>query len=293
VRFLVLLALLALIVPSGCVKKISVAPIAKSESGVWVCQRDFGCHASQPLEDLLLLLEIKHDHGLASIVAQTQRAWLRPAGSERWHLEDSFASKKAQIEPLLVQMGLVAPVFAENKTYDYGVILGSLVPSMRERARFLIDEWNKGVRFKQLVFLGGQRELDPSQESLAGAKTETDAMKIIYAQTNWPKAMKKLPVLFVDAPAKPRAGQKPARPNTGDTIYAWLKEGVKPGSVLAVSSQPFVHYQDAVLRTILPSAFRVQTIGPRAKTELSMAIHLDNLARLLYQEERFILKTEP
>ena len=76
------------------------------------------------------------------------------------------------------------------------------------------------------------------------------------------------------------------RPNTGDTIIAWLKHNPKPGEILAISSQPYVQYQDAVLKTLIPHGFSTETIGPATVGDSeAIAVNLDNVARILYQEQ--------
>src|SRR5262245_36326576 len=49
----------------------------------------------QFLLDILHELNIEHDGTIASIVTATQKEWLRKPGSERWHIEEQYAHKKA------------------------------------------------------------------------------------------------------------------------------------------------------------------------------------------------------
>lgn len=55
----------------------------------------------------------------------------------------------------LLRMTQVVPAYAA--TYDCAVIFGGLLPSMRQRLDFLIREWNRGVRFRKIIFLSGKR----------------------------------------------------------------------------------------------------------------------------------------
>lgn len=43
--------------------------------------------------------------------------------------------------------------------YDYAVIPGSILSVMRQRLRFLIGEWERGVRFDQIIFVTRSRKL--------------------------------------------------------------------------------------------------------------------------------------
>ena len=81
---------------------------------------------------------------------------------------------------------------------------------------------------------------------------------------------------------------KQRRPNTADTIKLWMHANPEPGLSLIISSQPYVHYQDAVLRAYLPAEFTLEVVGKKARSVVSDGKHLDNLARWLYQEEKLL-----
>ena len=77
------------------------------------------------------------------------------------------------------------------------------------------------------------------------------------------------------------------RPTTPDTVLDWLKIKPHPGLCLAISNQPYVLYQDSVLKTVLPPSFTVETIGEKMdETSYNVSLLLDNLARFLYQEAK-------
>ena len=95
--------------------------------------------------------------------------------------------------------------------------------------------------------------------------------------------MRTLPITFIDATVP--AG-KPPRPNTADTIDAWLAGSPKPGSCLFVSNQPYAGYQKSVVDTIMSKGFSVEIIGPAAAENLEVAKYLDTIARWMYQENK-------
>ncbi len=205
-------------------------------------------------------------------------------------MKDAYNGQRRKLLPLLVNLGLVEGMNAQKSQYDYAVVLGATTNSVRDRLRFLIRTWQHGIRFREIVFLGSARLLDPRLEPIprwrhkaARPKTETDMMKIVFAQTKVPKGWQAIKVRFVDAPAKPDGAGGMRRPNTADTVEAWLKESPTPGTVLAISNQPFVLYQHAVLTSLLPRTFSVDSAGSRADPKVSIALCLDSLARLLYQ----------
>ena len=79
------------------------------------------------------------------------------------------------------------------------------------------------------------------------------------------------------------------RPNTRDTIHQWLEDYPLPSlesRILAISRQPFVLYQDLVFYNVLQERVGVlhfETVGAAADLNESIAVHLDNLARCLYE----------
>ena len=56
----------------------------------------------------------------------------------------------------LLCMTQVVPAHAA--TYDCAVIFGGVLPCIRQRLDFLIREWNRGVRFRKIIFLSGKRD---------------------------------------------------------------------------------------------------------------------------------------
>jgi hypothetical protein len=121
-----------------------------------------------------------------------------------------------------------------------------------------------------LVFLTGERPLlDSEKEYLPGLQTESEMVRWVYEHSDLPK---EIPPLFIEVPMK---GNR--RPNTLDTIHAWLQTDPHPITCLALSNQPYVHYQQAVLDRLLP--FSVETVGNAVIGNPSVALMLDTLAR--------------
>jgi hypothetical protein len=161
------------------------------------------------------------------------------------------------------------------------------------------------VRFNQLVFLGGARPLDANLESseillnthnellptksswqLKGElpTTETEMMKLVYDQAVLSKELENVPVTFIDTPLIETANGTKRRPNTGDTIASWLAQRRSEGDTLFISNNPYVGYQDAVVRYYMPQDAYIETVGPEADKNELISIYLDTIARNLYQE---------
>lgn len=237
---------------------------------------------------LLTLLQVPHDHHLESIVKMTQQMWVEP-GKERWELQEKQPEKKAMAWPLLKAIGCIDAIHAQEKEYDYALVLGALRSRIELRLAFLYREWQNGVRFKEIVFLTGQRDLNAQMENIPqGIASETELMKFLYDSLNFSPEFRAIPLKIIDAPKQIREGGCLKRPNTADTVMLWLAQNPKPGKCLIISDQPFVTYQDAVLRLLLPQDFQVETIGDSAQENLPFAVYLDNLAKWLLQEQMIL-----
>ncbi len=268
-----------------------------------------GGKLSSTLLEILEITKIKHDGTLGSVVEATQKGWLRKAGTERWEMDNAREELKPALEPLFQKLGIIDEVAPTAKQYTYGLILGATITSMRERFAYALDLWKKGVVCTHLVFLVGERPLDPVKESEAvlydahnmylpfrpdwkrqnvQPKTETDAAKLLFDQANLPKEFKdSVKITFIDTPMQKLPDGTFRRPNTGDTVNLFKPMLEKtPGTILAISNQPYVGYQDAVTRTLL-AGYSVETVGAKAKGNIHIGVTLDNLARWIYQENQY------
>lgn len=264
-----------------------------------------------PGEEVLTLLskaEIAHDGSLSSIVQATQKAWLRKQGIERWEIEEQDSDKVEQFYALFEKLGMMQEIDASSKEYDYVLFLGCSLPAMRERIVFFLKQWEQGVRCKHIVLAGGPRPLDAQRESLeklteiAHEKLpfvsdwqvpkqlpdiEFDMMKLVWQQSDLPKEIRSLPVTWVQIPMKELQEGKLVRPGTVDLLQGWLATGPEKGTCLVISSQPFVGYQHAAVRTVLNShGHGVETIGYKAVLKNRLGTYFDTIARWLYQEKK-------
>lgn len=258
-----------------------------------------------PLQKILQVTGIVHDGTIKDIIQKTQKNWLRKPGTERWQMEDAYEELAGELWPLFNELGMLEIVRPQSNNYDYCIVLGGLVSCVRNRFSYALELWNQGIRFKELLFLVGQRFLDPElekEEILCDyhnldlpikaewikphilPTTETDMAKMVFQQTDLPQDFKNMVrVHFIDAPGKITAEGKFTRPTTADTFIEWLATNPQPGTILAISTQPFVGYQYTIAKFLVPSTFALEVIGKEAnKDDLKVAIILDNLARWLY-----------
>jgi hypothetical protein len=261
------------------------------------------------LVELLKLEGLSHDNSLDSIIAATQPVWLRKAGCERYQVQGELADRKEFYKELFIKLGLVKSIYPMSRDYDYACIYGSVLLSVRLRIACLIDLWKQGIRFKQIVFLVGERLLYPEVESLAALcdttqtilpirkdwqydqntmqyKTEGDMQRLVYDQAEKPEGFAKIPTVFIDdAPGYQNSDGTWRRADTKSTIKQWLAKKPQPGKILAVTHQPYVCYQDAISHTYIPDTYTIETVGFAIPEEYeSVAVKLDSLARWLYQE---------
>lgn len=229
----------------------------------------------------------------ADILIETQKRWLRKPHQERWEITELSQDQRLFVLHWATEQGFFAPWTPTLKTYDKALILGATTSRMQMRLDYLKQLWEEGIRFHEIVWLTGDRPLDSRVDGLTDrCSHESDAAHVVWEETSLPEEMRTLPVVFVAVPMK-KEGSFQKRPNTEDTIVAWLNLYPEPCSVLFVSDQPFCGYQFAVIKAMLPDSFLFDVVGQGvdAMSHPSAAgITLDSIARWIYQED-VILKS--
>lgn len=238
--------------------------------------------------DLIALNQLIAQLGLPTngdIVAETQKHWLRKPGQERWEQAELSPEQRQFVLKWATEQGLYAAWKPSLQTYDKALILGATTSRMQGRLNDLAQLWNDGIRFHEIVWLTGDRPLDARVDALTDrCQNESEAARMIWEESSLPAEMRALPVVFV---AVPMNGQK--RPNTEDTIIAWLNKSSEPCTALFVSDQPFCGYQFEVIKSRLPKEILFDVVGRGAEPAshpAAAAITLDSLARWLYQERQ-------
>ena len=250
----------------------------------------------KPREELIQLLtlagmdETKQD--MDEINVWAQKNFLRKG--ERWEAKDhKFEILGPRMKPLLERLGFFQAVNPKWNDYLGALVLGATLSTTKARINNLLEKWNQGVRFKDLYFLTGERDIDPLIEHFDEIqttrtdlpKTECEMIRWLWNHLDIPKELlQQVQVHFVCAPSKrnPQTGEK-MRPTTEDTIKEWLKNGPPTGRYLAISNAPYILRQDLILKMLAPVEYELDTIGDEVSDSLKMAIILDELARLIYQ----------
>lgn len=265
----------------------------------------------RPRVKLVKLLELvgmepltEEEHQIVKINEWAQKNLLRQG--ERWEAQSKkFDALESAILPLIIDLGFVSGTSAHFKSYQGGLVYGALLPTVRQRLHFLIEQWKEGVRFSHLYFLGSERPVVEQYENptsftkdeesllkikkgwqapLEFPKTENEINQLVWEQSEIPEEMQKsVKVHFMTAPMKidPKTG-KTLRPTTDDTIDSWLNASPVPGCYVVASNAPYINRQDLVIRAIAPAAYCFDTIGPEASCQVKVAVLLDELARFIF-----------
>ncbi len=224
------------------------------------------------------------DPSLKEMNAWAQAHLLRRG--ERWEAQSpQFEGLQEGLLPLFEDLGLMQDAHAQCNHYQGALIHGAHLIRMRLRLDYLVQEWNRGVRFQDLYFLSGERDLEPEEAEKSGVTTENELTEWLWQNTDIPLALRhNLSVHFISAPKKKeKKSGKYVRPTTDDTLYAWLKTNPLPGRYLAISNAPYIMRQDLVTQSIVPSQYVIDTVGPQVNPQEKMAILLDECARTLFQ----------
>lgn len=244
---------------------------------------------SPNLEAIQILAESLGMKPEEDLIEYTQTHWLRSPSQERWEMTPLSKESSEKVLSFGLNQGLYEEWKPGQKTYHAAVILGATTGKMRSRIEHLNHLFSQGSRFEEVIFLTGERPLDPKiDEIFNGCKTESEAAVLLWDHALLPKLMRSLKVTFLSTPMK---GEK--RPNTADTLYTWIdydsslmQETEK--TFLFISDQPFCGYQFATIEKILPENLLFDVVGtsvdPRSHP-LAASITLDSLARWIYQAQ--------
>jgi hypothetical protein len=249
---------------------------------------------------VLDLTNIQTNGTLSDIVAKTQASWLRKPGTERWEMDTLITQHDTELKKLFHDMNMYDEVKPTKHHYTYLLMLGALFKTMDQRFAYAIELYKSGIRFDNIVLLAGKRPcfLDHGEnietflkysklQALDKApQTEADILQFIYDHANMPDQMRQIPVQVIAVPMQTTASGKLTRPTTADTFAAWMQTNPTPGNCLAISNQPYVGYQHTMIKTLLPSDFSIETAGAASSQNEEIAVILDTLARILYQEQQ-------
>ena len=270
--------------------------IAKSTAAEQIKKERFAVPA--PLMNLQKLLFMSPSDNIRVVRTAFMEKWGRNPGRERWEMQplDFSADLEKKIWVELDALGMVNALEPSQKKYDYVLVFAATIPVMIKRYEYLIDLYNKGLRFRRLSILATQR---PINRTLEGSptyfkqmkrrlpchqgmlpKNEAEAAKMIYRCIDLPKELEKIAVDFYDVPRAYKV-LRWQRPSTKEVVIEWINNNRKKGSVLAISSQPYALYQYTVLRSEVRSSFSIEVVAPKVDPTLKIEVALDAVASWL------------
>lgn len=257
---------------------------------------------SYELQCLLKEMGLSTNLDYNQLLNLTQAQWIR-VSKERWEEKDRFKDKKELILPLLKKLGCIDQVNASKKHYDYAIILGATVNGTRPKLIQLFDELSHGVKIDKIVVLTADWSHDLNRELPALLNldqpllpikkdwqppkemplTEYEITKALIDQIDLPYGLTSNDFDHITVKYLKDKDGNPRRANTKDTLIEFVKKyDVENKSCLVFSLQPYVGYQDAVVREILPKSCDIETIGREGPKDINVSVQLDNIARWIY-----------
>lgn len=260
-----------------------------------------GGQPSRPLLRLLDLTGVVHDGTPTGILDATQQSWSQK-GVHQGRIEERLAHLRENATSLFEQLGFTGEQLASKHGYRYALVGGAFQLAIKKRMALLLREWRRGVRFKQIVLLGGERPRAPDKESLEQLNAEVDGLvrlpdcSITIEPANELEIMVAIfwafqfPEEWYPGHATVCAPRVPDRPKpdpTGEeTILHWLSTyQPEPGPILLVYSQPGLpHMQRLARRVLEPLGFQVDVIGYAPTGVINVTQILDSVAKAIYEE---------
>ena len=216
----------------------------------------------------LLLLAVNFDHPSFKKLIELEgepKSWIKvnsgAGGIERWNLIDtSDETRRAEIVQLCKEVGLFDGVALSRTYYPTVLVYGATLPAVQKRMEYLLELWDRGVRFDKVFFL-------------ADLTTEYEMICKLVDETTFPPNFPPRKVVFAQ-------GGPGMRANTKDTLRA-VQQDLKP-PVLAISTPMYVHYQQAAALSLLGKEYPIETYAKETGgTQFKVPVLLDTLAKIL------------
>lgn len=274
-----------------------IAVIPKSDFGYLIA--DEKTKLTQEIKEIVQITGIQPiPQNLTDLTEITQKQWLRKPGTERWDIDPKKHQElQEKLNHYLNQLQLTTEISLDNTFVpNYFLVMGGTAKTLKLRlscAEHLLSSINCKP---EIYILVGRRDVSAEEKEFLNnypgsenIKTEVEVARFFINKINLFPLLKSIlnDNSIVDTPGKYNVeNNQYQRPTTDDTVNEWLKSKPKPGKICAVSTAPFVQYQDAILRSLLPKDFSLVTIGPKDDRLMSVGLYLDNLARWIYAENK-------
>lgn len=257
----------------------------------------FGCDAiwnngpTQLLRDIFKITEIENVENLEYATKQSNFRWIRPKGLERWHLYSILLDhQRVKLEKIIKNSALSKEKMPTKKHYYAVVILGATTTRVSTRMEFLLKLAKSGVTWEKVFLLGSDRDLNTGPEAdqrmaeflklRESQETEMAMMEYLWSQFNKPKFCQDMKAISAQAGKRPDG----TRAGTEDILMELVKimGDVKGQSILFISNNPYICFQDAVVKRVLKHHnINTETVGDAMSGGESMENVLDTVARCL------------
>lgn len=245
-----------------------------------------------------------------TLIQDTQAKFIvRKGTQERWEVQP-LAWMNQETDKILADLktlGLTTEVAPISQKVDAICILGATRKSMSIRVRYAESLLYNGWETHALILLAGERpaskDVDGTEAELAAiaadrglkdwhALTETHLLEDLFAHSPLRKAKLKtnLKTYVIDT----LAGDL-SRPTTQTTVLAlleWLKTKPEIKTILLISNQPHVAYQEVIIRSIFKdqdSAVAFQVVGSGLFDPKEMKPLLEGLGSYLWAASPSVL----
>jgi len=185
----------------------------------------------------------------------------------------------------LKTLGFFDGVPPKQKTYTYGLILGSLKEDVIERLAYVADLYLQGYLFEHLVLVGSERSLLANEKKNLPENVTTEAQMLTYLSNQHP-VLKGKKIIGINAPISIKEDGSLARATTDSSLTYFPQIAPEHGSCLVISNNPYILRQTLVAKRILNQKhYPTEGVGPAYReNSLDCIMLLDEFARALYEQ---------
>lgn len=240
---------------------------------------------------------------LIAMVKETQAKFvIRQGAQERWETKPLawMHEETEKMVAALTTLGFITMVQPSKNQADLICLLGAAKGRMRDRMAFANNLLEQGVTADAIIMLTGERYVtagvDGTEEELTAlAKalhleswkklTETDIAKDLYAHSDLQNHG--IAWYVIDTPK----GDLP-RPTTLTTTLAlmeWLHEHPEVHHIIFVSNQPYVLYQEAIIRPIIGDTVTFEMVGSAVEKATNVPPIIEGLGSFLWAKTPQVL----
>lgn len=242
---------------------------------------------SKTLISLLDALQLVHDGTLEHIKEITQAQWLRPSDLEREDCAEVYADLHDELLPLFKKLTLIDEINPSHTHYQHAIVLSNnSMANNVQRIAYLYELFKMGIRFEHIHLLGAQNLCTSDDIPLPFFPcTETQAITFLYHNLPKDSAFLAIPVTIYDIADRVTDDGMIVRGNTHSQVVQWTAQNPNSQSELWISNNPYITYQDSVIRSCRSHNPFLEVVGPCMKNDFNpIRVCLDTLARIIYQK---------